>query len=101
PTAPVTYILSLHDALPISDIDGSVFRFDEHFAHDSAQRVAAGSRTMIAQENPRHLGRAGAGDDVAGGSVGVHRLRVDRDAARQRDRKSTRLNSSHDQISYA
>src|SRR5206468_10389806 len=63
------YTLSLHDALPISELDRELRR-------DSRRRA----------EHPRHRRR--------------HR----RDSLPRRqpgDRKSTRLNSSHDQISYA
>src|SRR3712207_7964761 len=65
------YTLSLHDALPISRVVRRA-DVDEH-----------------RQRHPRH---AGAGGPRA-------RRRVPRERAR--DRKSTRLNSSHANISYA
>src|SRR3712207_7773826 len=70
------YTLSLHDALPISGAD---------------QR-----------ENARHLGRGPTGKPAR---AGFHQgpLREAGHAVEQqpRDRKSTRLNSSHANISYA
>src|SRR3712207_8064705 len=70
------YTLSLHDALPISRADGPVGRAD----HRSARG--------------RHRpARAGTGQEAAARLAG----RV----ALQADRKSTRLNSSHANISYA
>src|SRR3712207_7303902 len=66
------YTLSLHDALPIS-------------------RARAAPQAVP----PRAVGRhAPAGDDR-------HRPRLRPEAAVRRDRKSTRLNSSHANISYA
>src|SRR2546421_6835798 len=68
------YTLSLHDALPISR--ASCLR--------RVRERPARVETLILQEREHvavPLVRAGLGDDV--------------------DRKSTRLNSSHDQISYA
>src|SRR5438309_7138140 len=51
--------------------------------------------------SPRGGGRSGDGQDLRRGSKG-HRGGPRRgSAARQRDRKSTRLNSSHSSISYA
>src|SRR5688572_32750924 len=71
------YALSLHDALPIS-------------AADMATRV-------VVEQMARRLGqplvvdnRPGAGSNIAAKAV-----------ATSQDRKSTRLNSSHSQISYA
>src|SRR2546427_7141505 len=67
------YTLSLHDALPISE------------AHAAVDVVAAVDRVGLEEAGDRRGGR-------------------DRDADRhvtELDRKSTRLNSSHSQISYA
>src|SRR5207245_9429351 len=67
------YTLSLHDALPIS--------------------LAAGNSTGESEsEHDRGLSRRGG--RLRGGKFG-------RGAAEARDRKSTRLNSSHGSISYA
>src|SRR3712207_8682751 len=68
------YTLSLHDALPISRAAGG--------GEDHQPRAARRRRARRL-----HLGRAGP---AAGGR-----------AHRDRDRKSTRLNSSHANISYA
>src|SRR5206468_5719848 len=82
PAPPAIYTLSLHDALPISEVGVRVNenpwetdreehrRFSAAFWH--ARQPKLGSSSAIAGEDP---------------SFG--------------DRKSTRLNSSHDQISYA
>src|SRR3712207_8199111 len=49
------------------------------------------------------LGRAEVGVHVRGGAHHAHRRerRLERDVDRREDRKSTRLNSSHANISYA
>src|SRR5207247_9406308 len=72
-TAPtVFYTLSLHDALPIS----------------------------VSDDRPPAVHNGGAGP---GGCRGTHRCRGERrhGGRTTRDRKSTRLNSSHEWISYA
>src|SRR2546427_3806035 len=83
------YTLSLHDALPISQ-----------------QRVHGGRATILrgasAPGGRGAIDRRGAGPRAArrllpSGPAGVRPGR----AARGADRKSTRLNSSHSQISYA
>src|SRR5947207_9653408 len=68
------YTLSLHDALPISDIHRQV----EHLRRDRPGQFAVA---------------------VALPPIAV--INRDRVGAGQRDRKSTRLNSSHTVISYA
>src|SRR2546430_10349654 len=73
------YTLSLHDALPI---------FDQAFGqypHLICYAVKANSNLAVLNL----LARLGSGFDI----VSVGEL--------ERDRKSTRLNSSHSQISYA
>src|SRR5206468_11053975 len=92
-TPPSIYTLSLHDALPICvrlriEID------EEHAFSGLGQarsQVDGGRRLADAALLVRErVDRAG------------HRRSVERGrAASARDRKSTRLNSSHDQISYA
>src|SRR2546427_4803751 len=72
------YTLSLHDALPISD---------------AAEDGAAGA--------PQRARRAAACRVPGAGSETPRSLRGPRSRAARRDRKSTRLNSSHSQISYA
>src|SRR2546430_13570583 len=72
------YTLSLHDALPISALPGD---------RAARERVARGVfRSRGELERGAHLD--------------ARRRRADRDR-RHGDRKSTRLNSSHSQISYA
>src|SRR2546430_9255867 len=79
------YTLSLHDALPIY----------RRRASDSGTRPARRARTAASPRPPSRRPRA---CPAAGRSP---RART-RDALRgRRDRKSTRLNSSHSQISYA
>src|SRR5206468_9095342 len=67
------YTLSLHDALPIS-VQGAVG--DDARSHAGAEEHDGGVARAASAAEP-HLGLA------------------------ERDQKSTRLNSSHDQISYA
>src|SRR5690606_42032970 len=76
-----TYTLSLHDALPISLLAA----------------LALGELLLGAQP-PGHLGA-----DVEDGAALVQRLDglLRDDPVGHRDRKSTRLNSSHVKISYA
>src|SRR2546430_6056168 len=71
------YTLSLHDALPI-------FGRNQHFAGAAVQRDQVAGPGDLARLTGSHHARHLQG--ARGGS---------------RDRKSTRLNSSHSQISYA
>src|SRR5207302_11397181 len=93
-----TYTLSLHDALPISQRDG--LHDERAGAHPqrsaSARFAAAGVRLFLLHVpalQPRLSASPlwGRGDARADAAV----------AAQCRDRKSTRLNSSHVKISYA
>src|SRR5206468_12398081 len=83
------YTLSLHDALPIFDLlERRDDRGDEH------RRVVV----LVAEEDGDEL------PSVPGGPLlDQHRLAVAGGSVQEddRDRKSTRLNSSHDQSSYA
>src|SRR5690606_39803981 len=98
PTA--TYTLSLHDALPTSrDQPGEqrerLVRAAPPLLEGHADRVPRGAAVHLA-----------AGPDTEDDPVAAHLLegrdllRRPRDGP-QRDRKSTRLNSSHVKISYA
>src|SRR5206468_11570628 len=78
-TPPAIYTLSLHDALPISRERRMAAQVHFHCRREPAQAV----RVVLGMEE------CGLGE--------VHLLHPEDDA----DRKSTRLNSSHDQISYA
>src|SRR5258708_15622078 len=71
------YTLSLHDALPISCTDGPVVAFS------AAMSSVPFDRSPVADP----------------GELGIDPAALD--ALLQRDRKSTRLNSSHQIISYA
>src|SRR5206468_10543005 len=91
---PHIYPLSLHDALPISTRWPAAARawaipLPIRPVPTSATVVIAGSFRLVQPAANR------VDDPVDGRQRGVLERR------RRRDRKSTRLNSSHDQISYA
>src|SRR5206468_11922713 len=100
PSPPSTYPLSLHDALPIS-YTATLTVADSH------GRRATATQTIVVKS------MAGAwfygGYNRAVGRFELRRLTItDQNGSSVRgsfaasgDRKSTRLNSSHDQISYA
>src|SRR5438034_8723092 len=80
------YTLSLHDALPILIVPGvgehHALRGPPHVVNDGRREIAAGSDGHPLED--------------------LHLRRVHRAAGLdERDRKSTRLNSSHTVISYA
>src|SRR5690606_41253379 len=79
PATTESYTLSLHDALPICSLARKVARRRAH-PHRSRQglHVWHGARRSMSAKPPSRLG-----------------------LVRARDRKSTRLNSSHVKISYA
>src|SRR2546427_10053900 len=82
------YTLSLHDALPISAM-GLQILFQRGQRDSRRPRVAVGPQRQVHAEHESVLG-------------GVADQAIDAfDNAREVDRKSTRLNSSHSQISYA
>src|SRR2546430_9736913 len=94
------YTLSLHDALPISSAPGRAVERSE------ALVLTVGANAVVVE------GQLGGGELECPGCGGVlarwgwARTRVLRGLRgpvrlRPRDRKSTRLNSSHSQISYA
>src|SRR5690606_41874302 len=97
---PMLYTLSLHAALPISEpelvlvigADGGIVGYTT--GNDVSSRSIEG-------ENPLYLPQAKVYDGSCAIGPGIRVC----DAARMRDlavdRKSTRLNSSHVQISYA
>src|SRR2546430_15107771 len=78
------YTLSLHDALPISPAPGHGDR------HLGASGLAGPPGLHRACRH--HLPGPGAADERGHGDPAL---------GKERDRKSTRLNSSHSQISYA
>src|SRR5205085_7502143 len=94
PATPGISTLSLHDALPISQDDARDDRERSLGAHEQVGQVVA--------DDVLHDLPAGP-DDVA---VRKYRLQPEhvllgRPVLERTDRKSTRLNSSHSQISYA
>src|SRR5206468_7578984 len=99
PPPPAIYTLSLHDALPIcTDID-------EILVLRKARRIGSQVRSKFSTKS----GRRAARDDYER-FLRAHPFAIDvferllahiRELLEDRDRKSTRLNSSHDQISYA
>src|SRR5207253_7280996 len=95
PTPPTLYTLSLHDALPISlvNLRGQA-RIDQNRPFRLAQHVdEAGS-----DDHSVRVESALAG---SGGKIPNRRNPSIANAYIARDRKSTRLNSSHVAISYA
>src|SRR5256885_4414315 len=74
------YTLSLHDALPISSV------------------ISREKKPVV---SPRTFTACSPSFRVAGGSFPTSRSRRRSGSCRPRDRKSTRLNSSHLVISYA
>src|SRR5206468_12147940 len=90
---PDIYPLSLHDALPISMAPPTRVNVDASTrnCHRIARRVAPSAlRTPISRVRS-------VTEIIMIATTPTH----PRDRRPQRDRKSTRLNSSHDQISYA
>src|SRR5207247_9459734 len=92
PTAPPSIpTLPLPDALPIF-----------HLAHRARRR--RGVERALHRRDRRGVAQPGAVVDVVGAERGAehpHHEVVPRRARHQQDRKSTRLNSSHEWISYA
>src|SRR5690606_41704004 len=82
------YTLSLHDALPI-------------WRAGRAEAQGPGRRRDRARGGARGRGAARLRADSRHGPVLGRRAADRRQAGRARDRKSTRLNSSHVKISYA
>src|SRR5206468_5814843 len=95
---PDLYTLSLHDALPICGTAGALLgmllrsRLPEHHLSADSRDVVKLAMGVVATMTALVLGML------------VASAKTSFDAQRQgvaQDRKSTRLNSSHDQISYA
>src|SRR2546430_13333730 len=76
------YTLSLHDALPISRESPATVCVEVSNRGRAGGSARTGKRRAIGRRNPRQL-------------------QTRRHVSPSRDRKSTRLNSSHSQISYA
>src|SRR5690349_12488220 len=99
PSSTVIYTLSLHDALPIffEDLELAV---EQAGWHEMAAPVrhAFGDQLLGTLGVHHHDVGPPACDDVA---IGALQRRTGHDARNALDRKSTRLNSSHVEISYA
>src|SRR5205085_10033281 len=93
---PLPYPLSLHDALPISLDLGRAHAVPRHVDHivdapgDPPVAVGVAARAVAGEVRAREGLEIGVDEALV---VAVHRAHL--------DRKSTRLNSSHSQISYA
>src|SRR5206468_9481969 len=95
------YLLSLHDALPISDRFGGLL-LDKHqlaksneYYHKIHPTEAAGVDSRLAAEKAKVEAKARADAEAKARAAAAKAT-----ALPTLDRKSTRLNSSHDQISY-
>src|SRR5206468_10361705 len=97
PPTSVSSTLSLHDALPIYSVCGdSRTQLPEHPLSDrELNRRRLPSEAVLL---PRVAGLASRDDVTFGGPPAANERD---DVVHGEDRKSTRLNSSHDQISYA
>src|SRR5206468_8109866 len=98
PRTPHLYTLSLHDALPISRLPlVQIGAAGEQVDHAAELRLAADGELEERGLGTDRLEVLQRVPDV--GALAVH-ARDEADGG-DADRKSTRLNSSHDQISYA
>src|SRR5206468_5350030 len=101
PTTADTSTLSLHDALPIFDLGASQFGSTAQGAagiHSPKPRRIAPNTDTAKMTSASEFARLVAPLSAAELASGVVRNAL---LINGRDRKSTRLNSSHDQISYA
>src|SRR5207253_6690143 len=97
---PVTFALSLHDALPISEVGR--FFLGEDPDHPGSEATAVSEALEVVYSDPESRFAMGA----FANHVLLHQTVIGLEAREQlelvdRDRKSTRLNSSHVAISYA
>src|SRR5207249_10512734 len=98
---PANYTLSLHDALPISDVIGHL-RAAFPGSHDRLDRSLAHvlHRGHAEADRLGHVGAIGLDGEEGLRALHVRRPNLDpQPAALGEDRKSTRLNSSHVSIS--
>src|SRR5205085_10162096 len=89
-----TYTLSLHDALPISMVSNTIDDFPEP---ETPVKIVIFLLGIVSDMSFRLFSRA---PRISMNSCGMGIL-VGRRKSPCQDRKSTRLNSSHSQISYA
>src|SRR5206468_5210327 len=97
PPTPAIYTLSLHDALPISRLDQKLFKIKPAVSKRSFRFRPCHRQASLQLQ--RGIRKAHTFASTAGGRLDHHR--VADFFGQLGDRKSTRLNSSHDQISYA
>src|SRR5206468_5370104 len=95
PSPTQTYTLSLHDALPISD--GETVEVWSWYPGRRADSGMTCIENGFAQPVQAQV-RTTSAEPVVSANSKTTECRPD---VKERDRKSTRLNSSHDQISYA
>src|SRR5206468_11934796 len=96
PPTPAVYTLSLHDALPIWRSGVGRCRLASSWRSPSC--TASSPHLPFSQQRSAHGGKQAARTFSA--PVGCSEQYADSSPCGS-DRKSTRLNSSHDQISYA
>src|SRR5207249_12229114 len=92
PSTTDIYTLSLHDALPIWNSDAPFAQINGAIIHELLARAARLARALV-------VGSVPGGD--AQPFLADAEMLMEPVAAHGRDRKSTRLNSSHVSISYA
>src|SRR5699024_12330621 len=97
--APLLSTPPLHDALPISggDFHGCADQFTAFKEHNDENPASHPHRSSHLSR--RH--RTSGAERLLGHGLGLGRFRVRELGIPVRDRKSTRLNSSHVSISYA
>src|SRR5206468_11015269 len=101
PQPPDTYPLSLHDALPISDVARPIVPLQRlHGAVGHALDRALHGPLPLVDDEPHEL-RNVAAPLAQGRNANREDAQPVVQIVAELDRKSTRLNSSHDQISYA
>src|SRR5206468_11999273 len=101
PAPPETYPLSLHDALPIYTGPGGKTILPHRAVAKIDMRLVPEMKAADALAALKaHLAKRGFGDIEVNMTGGYDPTSTSADSALI-DRKSTRLNSSHDQISYA
>src|SRR5207249_8912158 len=88
------YTLSLHDALPISEIDDFVIVASEHNPHNVFSNIV----DITLNRGQQHSALSGSSLSLFSFHIGDELRHC---LLHHTDRKSTRLNSSHVSISYA
>src|SRR5206468_6189185 len=99
PPPPPTCPLSLHDALPISLIDATPLELPKSLIQMEAQQLVERASADL-QARGLKPGQVPL-DPAVFEATAKRRVALGLIIGELADRKSTRLNSSHDQISYA